>query len=38
VFNLVLVGQEDTSQQAQELAGELVREKLATETYVVKIN
>ncbi|HEV2247587.1 MAG TPA: septal ring lytic transglycosylase RlpA family protein [Terriglobia bacterium] len=38
VFNLVLVGQENTSEQAQELASELVREKFATETYVVKIN
>ena len=38
VFNLVLVGQENTSEQAQELASQLVREKLATETYVVRIN
>lgn len=38
VFNLVLVGQESTSAQAQELASQLVREKLATETYVIRIN
>lgn len=38
VFNLVLVGQESTSEQAQELAGRLVREKLATDTYVIRIN
>jgi peptidoglycan lytic transglycosylase len=38
LFNLVLVGQESTSQQAQDLAGQLVREKLATETYVVRMN
>ena len=38
VFNLVLVGQENSSERAQELASELVREKFATETYVVKIN
>jgi rare lipoprotein A len=38
VFNLVLVGQESTTQQAQDLASQLVREKLATETYVVRMN
>jgi peptidoglycan lytic transglycosylase len=38
VFNLVLVGQENTQQQAQELANQLVRAKLATQTYVVRIN
>ena len=38
VFNLVLVGQENTQQQAQELADQLVRAKLATQTYVVRIN
>lgn len=37
-FNLVLVGQESTSQQAQELASQLVREKFAKETYVVRVN
>lgn len=38
VFNLVLVGQEDTSEQAHALASRLVREKFATDTYVVRIN
>ena len=38
VFNLVLVGQENTVQQAQELADQLVHSKLATQTYVVRIN
>lgn len=38
VFNLVLVGQESTRQQAQQLASRLVRAKLATQTYVVRIN
>jgi peptidoglycan lytic transglycosylase len=38
VFNLVLVGQESTTQQAQDLASQLVREKFAKETYVVRIN
>jgi rare lipoprotein A len=38
VFNLVLVGQENTRQQAQKLANQLVRAKLATQTYVVRIN
>ncbi len=38
VFNLVLVGQESTRQQAQDLASQLVRAKLATQTYVVRIN
>jgi rare lipoprotein A len=38
VFNLVLVGQENTVQQAQELADQLVRSKLAKQTYVVRIN
>lgn len=38
VFNLVLVGQETTSEEAQQLASRLVREKLATETYVIRIN
>lgn len=38
VFNLVLVGQESTLQQANELAKQLVHSKLATQTYVVKIN
>jgi rare lipoprotein A len=38
VFNLVLVGQESTTQQAQDLASQLVREKFATETYVVRMN
>jgi peptidoglycan lytic transglycosylase len=38
VFNLVLVGQEKTQQQAEKLASQLVRDKLATQTYVVRIN
>lgn len=38
VFNLVLVGQENTRQQAEQLATQLVREKLATQTYVVRTN
>lgn len=38
VFSLVLVGQESTRQQAEKLATELVHDKLATETYVVRIN
>lgn len=38
VFNLVLVGQENTSAQAQQLATRLVREKFAKETYVVRTN
>lgn len=38
VFNLVLVGQERTRQQAEKLAGQLVRARLATQTYVVRIN
>jgi len=38
VFNLVLVGRESTRQQAQKLARRLVRAKLATHTYVVRIN
>lgn len=38
VFNLVLVGQESTPQQAQELADQLVHSKLAKKTYVVRIN
>ncbi len=38
VFNLVLVGQESTRQQAQDLARQLVRAKLATQTFVVRIN
>jgi peptidoglycan lytic transglycosylase len=38
VFNLVLVGQENTLQQAQELADQLVHSKLAKQTYVVRIN
>lgn len=38
VFNLVLVGQESTQQEAQQLASRLVRAKLATQTYVVRIN
>ena len=38
VFNLVLVGQENTPQQAQKLADQLVHSKLATQTYVVRIN
>lgn len=38
VFNLVLVGQENTRRQAEKLAGELVHDKLATQTYVVRTN
>jgi peptidoglycan lytic transglycosylase len=38
VFNLVLVGQESTRQQAEQLASQLVLDKLATQTYVVRIN
>ena len=38
VFNLVLVGQESTLQQAQKLADQLVHSKLATQTYVVRTN
>jgi rare lipoprotein A len=38
VFNLVLVGQESTLQQANKLARQLVHSKLATQTYVVRIN
>jgi len=38
VFNLVLVGQESTKQQAEDLASQLVQDKLATQTYVVRIN
>ncbi len=38
VFNLVLVGEETTRQQAEKLASQLVHDKLATETYVVRIN
>jgi peptidoglycan lytic transglycosylase len=38
VFNLVLVGQESTPQQAQDLANQLVRARMATQTYVVRIN
>ena len=38
VFNLVLVGQESTKQQAEKLASQLVQDKLATQTYVVRIN
>jgi len=38
VFNLVLVGQESTQQQAEKLASQLVRDKLATQTYVVRTN
>jgi rare lipoprotein A len=38
VFNLVLVGQESTQQEAQKLADRLVHSKLATQTYVVRIN
>ena len=37
-FNLVLVGQESTQQQAQELASRLVQARLAKQTYVVRIN
>ena len=38
VFNLVLVGQERTRQQAEQLASRLVHDKLATQTYVVRTN
>lgn len=38
VFNLVLVGQESTKQQAEKLASQLVQARLATQTYVVRIN
>jgi len=38
VFNLVLVGQESTREEAKELASRLVRAKMATQTYVVRIN
>ena len=38
VFNLVLVGQENTRRQAEELAGQLVHDRLARQTYVVRIN
>jgi peptidoglycan lytic transglycosylase len=38
VFNLVLVGQESTKQQAEKLASQLVKARLATQTYVVRIN
>ena len=38
VFNLVLVGQESTKEQAEELASQLVRAKLAAQTYVVRTN
>jgi peptidoglycan lytic transglycosylase len=38
VFNLVLVGQASTKQQAEELASQLVHAKLATQTYVVRTN
>jgi hypothetical protein len=38
VFNLVLVGQERTRQQAEQLARRLVHDKLATQTYVVRTN
>lgn len=38
VFNLVLVGQESTRQQAEKLASQLVQAKLATQTFVVRIN
>jgi peptidoglycan lytic transglycosylase len=38
VFNLVLVGQESTRQQAENLASQLVHAKLAAQTYVVRIN
>ncbi|HKT10316.1 MAG TPA: septal ring lytic transglycosylase RlpA family protein [Terriglobia bacterium] len=37
-FNLVLVGQESTAQQAQELADQLAHSKLVKKTYVVRIN
>ena len=38
VFNLVLVGQERTRQQAEKLARRLVHDRLATQTYVVRAN
>jgi len=38
VLNLVLVGQERTQQQAEKLASQLIRDKLAMQTYVVRIN
>ena len=38
VFNLVLVGQESTQQQAEQLASQLVHDKLATQTFVVRTN
>lgn len=37
-LNLVLVGQKSTRQQAQQLARQLVRAKLARQTYVVRTN
>ncbi len=38
VFNLVLVGQESTQQQAEQLASRLVHDKLATQPFVVRTN
>ena len=38
VFNLVLVGQESTRQQAERLASQLIQAKLAKQTYVVRTN
>jgi len=38
VLNLVLVGEEGTRQQAEKLASQLIHDKLAKQTYVVRTN